>query len=63
MLFPDGTQAVVYICDEINQSPRSIATENGDIEFTSYPLAVLGHDRDLRGDYSAGVRYTFKVPA
>ena len=31
MPFPDGTQAVVCICDEINQSPRSIATENGDI--------------------------------
>ena len=61
--FPDGAQAVVYICDEINQSPRSIATENGDIEITSYPLAVLGHDRDLKGDYSSGVRSTLKIPA
>ena len=60
--FPADNQAVVYICEAITQSPRSITTENADIQFDSHPLAVLGHDRALRGDYSLGIQSTFKVP-
>ena len=60
--FRDGTQAIEYICNEIIQSPKSIATDNGDVQFTSYPLAVLGHDRDLKGDYASGMRSTFRIP-
>ena len=60
--FPADNQAVFYICEVITQSPRSITTGNADIQFNSYPLAVLGHDRALRGDYSSGIQSTFKVP-
>ena len=60
--FPRDNEAVAYICEAIAQSPRSITTENADIQFTSNPLAVLGHDRDLRGDYSSGIKSSLKVP-
>ena len=60
--FPKDNQAVAYICDAITKSPRSIATSDSDIQINSGPLAVLGHDRDLRGDYSSGIKSTFKVP-
>ena len=61
--FPDGSQAVEYICEAIADSPRSIATDDADIQLTSYPLAVLGHDRQLRGDYSSGIESTFRALA
>ena len=60
--FPEGNQAVQYMCEAIADSPRSIATEDADMQLTSYPLAVLGHDRHLRGDYSSGIVSTFRVP-
>ena len=60
--FPEGNQAVEYICEAIADSPRSIVTDNADIQLTSYPLAVLGRDRHLRGDYSSGIASTFRIP-
>lgn len=60
--FPKGNQAVQYMCEAIADSPRSIATEDADIQLNSYPLAVLGQDRHLRGDYNSGIVSTFKVP-
>ena len=60
--FPGDNEAVAYICQAIAQSPRSITTENADIQFASFPLAVLGHDRELRGDYSSGIKSSFKIP-
>ena len=62
LTFPAGNEAVEYICETIKACPRSISTNNSDIEFTSYPLAVLGHDRLLRGDYSSGISSTVKAP-
>ena len=61
--FSEGNQAVTYLCSEISQSPKTISTEDGEIEFTSYPLAVLGQDRNLRGDFASGTTSTFRVPA
>ena len=60
--FPEGNQAVEYICETIADSPKSIVTNDADIQLTSYPLAVLGHDRQLRGDYSSGIETMFRVP-
>ena len=60
--FPGDNEALTYICQAIAQSPRSITTQNADIQFASFPLAVLGHDRDLRGDYSSGIESSFKIP-
>ena len=61
--FPEGNQAVEYICETIADSPRSIVTDDADIQLTSYPLAVLGHDKHIRGDYSSGIGTTFRLPA
>lgn len=60
--FPSDNQAVAYLCETISQSPRSIATDNSDIEIMSAPMAVLGEDRNLRGDYSVGIETTFRIP-
>ena len=60
--FPEGNQAVEYICEAIADAPRSIVTDDADIQLTSSPLAVLGHDRHLRGDYGSGIKSTFKIP-
>lgn len=60
--FPEDNHSVAYLSDTIAQSPRTIATEQAEIEFTSAPLAVLGHDRNLRGDYRSGITTTFKAP-
>ena len=61
--FPEGNPAVEYICEAIAESPRSIETDNADVQLNSFPLAVLGHDRQLQGDYSSGIRSTFRAPA
>ena len=61
--FPEGNQSVAYLCETISQSPRSIASEEAEFACTSGPMAVLGHDRNLRGDYSSGITTTFKVPS
>ena len=60
--FLEGNQAVEYISEAIADSPRSTVTDNADIQLTSYPLAVLGRDRHLRGDYSSGIASTFRIP-
>ena len=60
--FPRDDEAVAYICDAITQSPRSIAVESADIQFTSAPLVAVGPDRGLMGDYSSGMKSNFKVP-
>ena len=60
--FPKGNESVAYICETISQSPRSLSTREAEIEFFNYPIAVLDHDRNLRGNFEAGVRSTFKVP-
>lgn len=60
--FPGANKAVAYICETIAQSPRSITIENADLQVTSTPLAVLGDDRELRADYSSGIRTVLKVP-
>ena len=56
--FASGNQAVEYLCNTIAQSPRSITTESSDIAIMSTPMAVLGHDLNLRGDYSSGITTT-----
>ena len=40
--FPEDNEAVAYICQAIAQSPRSITTENADIEFASFPSSGVG---------------------
>lgn len=60
--FPEGNQAVEYICEAIADSPRSITTDDADIQLTSNPLALIGRDGQLQGDYTSGIRSTFRVP-
>ena len=60
--FPKGTESVTFMCEAISRSPRSLSTKEGDIEFFSHPIAVLDHDRNLRGNFEVGVRSTFRVP-
>ena len=60
--FAKDNQAVEVICQIISQTPRSITTEKANIELNSFPLAVLGWDWSLRGDYSAGITTIYRSP-
>lgn len=60
--FPGDNEEVAYIRQAIAQSPRTITSENADIQFASFPLAVLGQKGELRGDYRSGIRSSFKIP-
>ena len=60
--FPENNQSVAYMCETINSSPRSIATQQAEIEFTSAPMAILNRDLTLKGDFRTGVTTTFRTP-
>ncbi|MDE0311282.1 MAG: hypothetical protein OXI52_03380 [Caldilineaceae bacterium] len=60
--FLGDDEAATYIRDTITHSPRRIAVESADIQFTSAPLVAVGPDRGLMGDYSSGMKSNFKVP-
>ena len=60
--FPTGIQAVADICEVIANSPRSMAANGAEVQLNSNPMAVLGHDGHLRGDYGPGIESTFRIP-
>ena len=60
--FPENNPSVAYMCETIDSSPKSIATQQAEIEFTGGPMAILDHDLKIKGDFSTGVTTTFKTP-